>query len=96
MFDRLDIIVRRARVPANPRIAKKPRVSVPCHLRVSIKLDRQQIGRAWVVDCRTMPAVWYVESELNRLMQSLDGVILMPAPEDSGVNPSAGESLKSA
>jgi hypothetical protein len=96
MSDVLDIIVRRVGVPANPKIAKKARLYTPCELRISIELDRQQIQRGWVIDCRTLPAVRYVQSELNRLMRSLDGVILMPAPEDSGGNPCAGESLKSA
>jgi hypothetical protein len=95
MVDILDIIVRRVGVPVNPKIATKARVYTPCELRVSIELDRQQIQRGWVINCRTLAAVRYLQSELNKLMRGLDGVILIPAPEDSGGNPCAGESLNS-
>ena len=85
----VDIIVKRAKRIASPKrslgtrqaLARELKVG-PVTLRIAVLFYRpcdqqnRQLGRSWVVDCRTPEAVQYVRKRLGELTLELDGTAL--------------------
>ena len=85
----VDIIVKRSRKIACKNRLRRPQVLSrelergPVTLRVPLLMYRasekqnRQVGRAWVVDCRTPDAVAYFRHRLKELMRELDGIVVV-------------------
>jgi hypothetical protein len=88
----IDILVRGAKQTASPKRPRGTRQALvreldagPVTLRVSVlfyrRCDQQnrQLGRSWVVNCRTAEAVRFVRLRIQDLMGELDGKTLTKA-----------------
>ncbi|MGD0093916.1 MAG: hypothetical protein ABSE73_28740 [Planctomycetota bacterium] len=86
----MDIIVKRAKRTAAPKRPRGTRQALareveagPVTLRVQVlvyrRCDQQnrQLGRSWVLYCRTPQAVQHVRQRLRDLMRQLDGACLV-------------------
>jgi hypothetical protein len=85
----VDIIVKRAKKIESPKRLRGRQVLAreqdrgPVTLRVPLMMYRaserqnRQIGRSWVIECRTPAAVAYVRVRINELMRELHRTVVI-------------------